>query len=132
MSTQMAQMPVKTSLLTSIGQIAITVRDLARAVGFYRDVLGLQLISESGPMAFFDCGGTRLMLSTSAGADSTFSSILYYRTEDIRASAEALRARNVEFEAQPRPIAKTPDHEVWMAFFRDSEGNLLGLMSEVR
>ncbi len=125
-------MPAKIATLTSIGQIAITVRDLPRAVGFYRDVLGLTFLFEAETMAFFDCGGTRLMLSASAGADSGYNSIIYYRTEDIRASADELRARHVEFEAPPRPIAKTPDHEVWMAFFRDSEGNLLGLMSEVR
>jgi len=128
----MSPQPAMTGALTSIGQIAITVRDLARAVAFYRDVLGLQFLFEAGQMAFFDCCGTRLMLSPSEQIDSTYSSILYYKTPDIRATAERLRSRRVVFEAPPRVIAKMPDHELWMAFFRDSEDNLLGLMSEVR
>ncbi len=128
----MSQLTVRNGALSSIGQIAITVRNLARAVDFYRDVLGLTFLFEAGQMAFFDCGGTRLMLSPSEQVDSTYSSILYYRTEDIQAAAEQLSNSQVEFEAPPRLIAKMPDHELWMAFFRDSEGNLLGLMSEVR
>jgi methylmalonyl-CoA/ethylmalonyl-CoA epimerase len=118
--------------LTSIGQIAITVRQLARATAFYRDVLGLGFLYEAGNTAFFDCGGTRLMLNPAEQPESTYSSILYYRTDDIRKMAELLRSRSVTFESEPRMIAKMPDHELWMAFFRDSEGNLAGLMSEVR
>ena len=128
----MSQLTVRNGTLSSIGQIAITVRNLARAVDFYRDVLGLTFLFEAGQMAFFDCGCTRLMLSPTEQVDSTYSSILYYRTEDIQAAAEQLRNSQVEFEAPPRLIAKMPDHDLWMAFFRDSEGNLLGLMSEVR
>jgi methylmalonyl-CoA/ethylmalonyl-CoA epimerase len=118
--------------LTSIGQIAITVHDLARAVAFYRDVLGLAFLFETGQMAFFDCGGTRLMLSPSTQGDAAYSSILYYRTDDIQAAAEQLRSRGAASEAPPRLIAKMSDHELWMAFFRDSESNLFALMSEVR
>ena len=107
-------------------------RQLARAVEFYRTTLGIQFLFEVGSTAFFDCGGTRLMLSLSESVDSTYSSILYYRTADIEATAQLLRSRGVEFEAPPRMIAKMPDHDLWMAFFRDSEDNLLGLMSEVK
>lgn len=128
----MVPQEAKAGFLTSIGQIAITVRDLPRAVKFYRDILGLTFLFEAGQMAFFDCGGTRLMLNPSEQVDSTYSSILYYRTEDIHAVFEQLRDSGVAFEAPPRLIAKMPDHELWMAFFRDSEGNLLGLMSEER
>ena len=128
----MGTQAVKTGALTSIGQIAITVRDLGRAVEFYRDILGLTFLFEAGQMAFFDCGGTRVMLSPSQQVDSTYSSILYYQTEDIHAAAEQLQGSGVAFEAPPRLIARIPDHELWMAFFRDSEGNLLALMSEVR
>ena len=122
----------KSTPLSSIGQIAITVKQLARATDFYRDTLGLPFLFEAGNMSFFDCGGTRLMLSLSEHVDSTYSSILYYKTADIAATTELLRSKGVEFEAPPRMIAKMPDHELWIAFFRDSEGNLLGLMSEVR
>jgi len=118
--------------VSSIGQIALTVTDLPRAVAFYRDVLGLQYLFEASNMAFFDCGGVRLMISISGTPESTYSSIIYYRTADIQATSEKLRARGVIFESPARMIAKMPDHELWMAFFRDTEGNLLALMSEVR
>jgi methylmalonyl-CoA/ethylmalonyl-CoA epimerase len=118
--------------VTSIGQIAITVRQLARAVEFYRDTLGLPFLFQSGHMAFFDCGGVRLMLSYSENVESTYNSIIYYRTGNIREASAQLASKGVQFEAEPRMIAKMPDHDLWMAFFRDSEGNLLALMSEVR
>ena len=119
-------------LILGIGQIAVTVKDLERAVAFYRDVLGLPFLFEASQMAFFDCGGTRLMLGSAENPDATWNSIIYYRTDNIQRSAELLAVRGVVFEAQPRMIAKMPDHELWMAFFRDSESNLAALMSEVR
>jgi catechol 2,3-dioxygenase-like lactoylglutathione lyase family enzyme len=115
-----------------IGQIALTVKKLDRAVKFYRDVLGLRFLFESGSMAFFDCGGTRLMLGPAENSESTWSSIVYYKTENIQRSAELLTVRGVQFESAPRMIAKMEDHQLWMAFFRDSEGNLAALISEVR
>ena len=118
--------------VTSIGQIAITVQDMPRAVAFYRDVLGLKYLFEATGMAFFDCSGVRLMLSISEKPDSTYGSIIYYKTEDIEGAASDMRERGVQFEAPPRMIAKMPDHDLWMAFLRDTEGNLLALMSEVR
>lgn len=118
--------------ILSIGQIALTVQNLPRAVAFYRDVMGLPYLFESGGMAFFECGATRLMLSVAEKADSTYGSILYYKTADIEKAAHAILAQGVQFEAAPRMIAKMPDHDLWMAFLRDTEGNLLALMSEVR
>jgi predicted enzyme related to lactoylglutathione lyase len=118
--------------VTSIGQIAVTVQNMSRAVAFYRDILGLQYLFEASGMAFFDCGGTRLMLSLADKADSTYGSIIYYKTAHIEAAAAEMREKGVQFEASPRMIAKMPDHELWMAFLRDTEGNLLALMSEVR
>jgi predicted enzyme related to lactoylglutathione lyase len=123
---------VNSSPILNIGQIAITVKQLDRAVAFYRDVLGLPFLFEAGQMAFFDCGGTRLMLGFAENPDATSNSIIYYRTGDIHKSSKQLTDRGVQFEAQPRMIAKMPDHELWMAFFHDSEGNLAALMSEVR
>jgi methylmalonyl-CoA/ethylmalonyl-CoA epimerase len=119
-------------ILTSIGQIALTVTNVARATAFYRDILGLTFLFDANNMAFFDCGGTRLMLGLAEQPESTYSSIIYYRTDDIQKTANLLRGRGVAFESEPRMIAKMPDHELWMAFFRDSEGNLAGLMSEMR
>jgi methylmalonyl-CoA/ethylmalonyl-CoA epimerase len=118
--------------LTSIGQIAISVKELARATAFYRDILGLKFLFEAANMAFFDCDGTRLMLNRAEQPEAKYSSIIYYKTDDIRKTTELLLSRGVAFESEPRMIARMPDHELWMAFFRDSEGNLAGLMSEVR
>jgi methylmalonyl-CoA/ethylmalonyl-CoA epimerase len=120
--------------LTRIGQIAITINDLDRAVAFYRDVLGLRFLFQAPPgLAFFDCGGVRLMLSRPEGAAAAgASSILYYVVPDIHAAYDTLRSRGVQFEDTPHLIAKMPDHDLWMTFLRDTEGNLLGLMCEMK
>lgn len=120
------------SALHSIGQIAIVVQEPARAKAFYRDTLGLPLLFEAGELSFFDCGGVRLMLTRAEKDNPHYSSILYYKTDDIYSTVELFTSRGVVFEAPPHLIAKMPDHELWMAFFHDSEGNFLGLMSEVR
>lgn len=119
--------------LERIGQIALTVRDLDRATRFYRDALGMRLLYEFPGLAFFDCGGVRLMLGVPESAEFDHpSSVLYYAVDDIAAAHGALLARGVAFEQDPHIVAKLPDRDVWMAFLRDSEGNLLGLMNEVR
>lgn len=117
-----------------IGQIAIPVEDLERAVGFYRDILRLPFLFRAPPgLAFFDCGGVRLMLSRPEGkAAPSRAGLLYYLVTDLPAAHRALLAQGVEFLDDPHLIAKLPDHELWMAFCRDSEGNTLALMSEVR
>ena len=119
--------------LNRIGQIAVPVADIDRAVSFYRDVLGMRFLFQAPPgLGFFDCGGVRLMLDTPAKAQAGKASVLYYQVGDLDAAFRTLSARGVVFEAKPHLIAKMPDHELWMAFFRDPDGNLLALMSEVR
>jgi len=119
--------------LRQLGQIGIAVRDLAAARDFYRDVLGLRLSFELSNMAFFDLDGVRLMLAVPEHGQAPHeSSILYFRVADIRAAVAELTARGVVFVREPTLVAKMPDHELWMAFFRDIEGNLQALMSEVR
>jgi methylmalonyl-CoA/ethylmalonyl-CoA epimerase len=122
--------------LNQIGQIAIHADDLDRAVTFYRDTLGMRFLFKASPpgLAFFDCGGIRLMLDAVKEKDSNerISSMLYYKVGDLNALYETLLSRGVKFESKPHLIAKMPDHELWMAFFRDSEGNMAGLMSERR
>ena len=120
--------------LTQIGQIAINVRDVQRAVAFYRDTLGMRFLFQApGGLAFFDCGGVRLMLGVAERPEFAHpSSVLYYKVDDINAAYEALKARNVSFIDEPHLIARMPDHELWMVFFRDSEENVLGLMEERR
>jgi methylmalonyl-CoA/ethylmalonyl-CoA epimerase len=118
--------------LERIGQIAINAHDLARAEAFYRDVLGLRHLFTIPPkMAFFDCAGVRLMLSLpETSAFDHPGSVLYFTTPDIEAAHGRLAARGVAFEGPPHAIGRTASAEVWMAFFRDSEGNLLSLMQE--
>jgi methylmalonyl-CoA/ethylmalonyl-CoA epimerase len=118
--------------ISRIGQIAINVHDLKRATAFYRDTLGLRLLFTAGKLAFFDCGGVRLMLDTpeKPGFDHP-SSILYFAVTDIKAAHQQMVAQGVRFEDEPHVIARMPDHDLWMTFFRDSEQNLLALMSEV-
>jgi methylmalonyl-CoA/ethylmalonyl-CoA epimerase len=121
--------------LSRIGQIAIPVKNLARAVSFYRDTLGMPLLFEAPPnLAFFDCGGVRLMLGLPEGpADAErMASVLYYAVDDIHAAASTLAERGVTFEASPHIVAKLPHADVWMAFFRDADRNMLALMSEVK
>lgn len=118
--------------LTAIGQIAITVHDLPRAVAFYRDILGLKHLFDAGTLSFFDCGGVRLMLTKPEGTDAVANSILYYKTSDLQVTVSGMKAKGAHIESEPHLIAKMPDHDLWMAFLKDSEGNLVGLMSEVK
>jgi methylmalonyl-CoA/ethylmalonyl-CoA epimerase len=119
--------------LQSVGQISIRTKDLPSAVAFYRDQLGLEFLFEAGPaLAFFVCGDVRLMLSVPESPEFDHpSSTVYFRVDDLGAAYEELRGRGVPFDDEPHLIAKMPDHELWMAFFRDSENNILALMSEV-
>ncbi len=119
--------------ITGVGQIAINCHDLKRAVDFYRDTLGIRLLYEFPGLAFFDCGGVRLMLSEPEKTEFDHpASIIYYRVGDIHVASRTLTAKGVKLEHEPRVIAKMPDHDLWMSFIRDSEGNLIGLMSEVK
>ena len=120
-------------MITSIGQIAIATGDVPRALRFYRDALGLEYLFEAGPLAFLRCGDVRIMLSAPETAELDHpSSLLYVRVEDIHGARAELMERGVPFDDDPHLIARMPDHELWMTFFRDPDGNLHGLMSEVR
>jgi methylmalonyl-CoA/ethylmalonyl-CoA epimerase len=114
-----------------IGQIAIAVKDVPTASTFYRDVLGLPFLFEASGLVFFDCGGVRLMLSRPEQPEFDHpASIIYYKVVNIEESAAVLRARGVTFERDPHVIARMPSHDLWMAFLRDPDGNMLALMSE--
>ena len=119
--------------VSRIHQISMTVHDIDRATRFYRDLLGLPLLFAAPPrLAFFDCGGVRLMLSTPEPGFDHPGSVLYFAVDEIRQMYESLRSRGVEFGAEPHKIATLADREVWLAEFKDSEGNTLALMSEPR
>ena len=117
-----------------IGQIAVTVRDVARAEAFYRDVIGLRHLFSAGPsLSFFDCAGVRLMLGlTEPGKPPTASSILYFLVDDIDAAFATLAAKGATIVQPPHFVAKMPDHELWLGFFEDGEGNTMSLMAEKR
>ncbi len=119
---------------SDLGQIAFTVADVARATVFYRDVLGLKLLFSAGPnLAFFAAGTVRLMLSTPQGhGEPGKNSVLYFKVQDIVAAHAAIVARGAKDERAPQLAAKMPDHELWIGFVRDPEGNLVGLMEEKR
>ena len=113
-----------------IAQIAVTVKDLARAKGFYGDMLGLRHLFDAPPgLSFFQCGDTRLMLSLPEGAIAQGNSILYYGVDDVAAAHHAMAAQGVIFEEEPRCIAKVEGKDVHLAICRDSEDNFLGLIS---
>ncbi|PWF41529.1 VOC family protein [Massilia glaciei] len=120
--------------LNLIGQIAVPVADIERAVAFYRDVLGMRFLFKAPPsLGFFDCGGVRLMLDVGAKTQmGNHSSVIYYKVADIAAAGAALKSRGVVFESEPHLVAKMPDHALWMGFFRDPDQNLLAIMCELR
>src|SRR5438132_14201542 len=120
-------------VISRLGQVAINVHDLERATAFYRDALGLPLLFTAGGMAFFNCGGVRLMLTRPEKPEFDHpGSVLYFNVPDIQSAYRVMQEHGAQFEGQPHLIARMPDHDLWMAFFRDSEQNLLALMSEVR
>jgi catechol 2,3-dioxygenase-like lactoylglutathione lyase family enzyme len=117
--------------LAHIGQLHVAVTDVERATEFYRDRLGLPFLYAYPGMAFFDCDGVRLFLSVPEGIDDQGSSTLYFTVPEIRAAVTALEARGVDFTDGPHVVHRTPESELWMAFLKDPDGNVIALMSEV-
>jgi methylmalonyl-CoA/ethylmalonyl-CoA epimerase len=120
--------------ITRLGQIQIRTHDVERAADFYEKTLGLKLLFIAPPgLAFFDCNGVRLMLDRPEKPEFDHaSSILYFAVPDIQAAYGNLKGKGVRFEDEPHLLARMPDHDLWMTFFRDSEDNLLALMTEVK
>jgi catechol 2,3-dioxygenase-like lactoylglutathione lyase family enzyme len=118
--------------IQGIGQIHISVDDLQRAVEFYKDILGLELLFEvpGQSMAFFNCGGVRLYLGEPEAEEFRSNPLLYYRVDSVEKAHEALVDRGVEFSSPPHVVHKTDAIELWMAGFSDPEGNRLVLMGE--
>ncbi len=119
--------------LSQVGQISVTVHDVKKAITFYRDKLGMKFLFEIPNAAFFDCSGVRLYLSVPESPELDHpSSVIYYKVDDIQGTFDALLSRGVQFEGKPHLVARLMDHDLWMAFFRDVDNNLLALMNEVR
>jgi methylmalonyl-CoA/ethylmalonyl-CoA epimerase len=129
--------------LDQIAQVALTVTNLAEAKAFYQDVLGMQFLFEAGTMAFFQCGGVRLMIGASESASASASAsesdkpfnpegaVVYFRIAEIESACAALKSRGVVFLQEPHLVARMKSHDLWLAFLKDPAGNPLGLMSEV-
>ena len=118
--------------ITQIGQIAINVHDLDRAVAFYRDILGIPFLYQFPGLAFFQCGEVRLMLGQAEKPEFDHpSSVLYYKVRDIHQAYHSLKDYGVSLIDEPHLIAQMPDHELWMFFLSDLDGNTLGIMAEV-
>ena len=119
--------------LTGLGQVSLLARDTARVEAFYRDVLGLPHLFTFGDLSFFDAGGVRIYIHTKPEKEWRPSSVLYFVVGDIQGAFADLQARGVHFVGAPHLIHRhaTTGIEEWMAFFEDSEGNTLALMSTV-
>ncbi len=117
-----------------LGQVQMRAQDVERAAGFYENVLGLKLLFKAPPnLAFFDCGGVRVMIDKPEKPEFDHpGSVLYFAVDDIHASFARLKESGVRLEDEPHMIARMPDHDLWMTFFRDSEDNVLALTSEVK
>ena len=117
--------------LDRIGQIAVTVSDLARAKDFYQNTLGMRHLFDAGAMSFFQCGEIRLLIGASDKPVQAGGTIVYFRVAEIHAACAALEDRGANFTHKPHLVAKMPDHDLWMAFLADPDGNPIGLMCEV-
>jgi len=116
--------------LDRVGQVFVTAHDLDRAVAFYRDRLGMRFLFQVPAMAFFQCGDLSVMLGTPEQPEFDHpASIIYYLVENIERAHRALLERGVAFIRAPALTHRAPDHELWLAFFNDSEGNTAALMA---
>jgi methylmalonyl-CoA/ethylmalonyl-CoA epimerase len=118
------------AMIDGIAQIALSVRDVARASGFYRDTLGLTHLFDAPGMSFFDVNGVRLMLSAQGAEPGGRATLVYFRVANLDRVHAELSAKDVRFEQPPHVIARMPDREVSLAWCADPDGNLLGLMGE--
>ncbi|MFS0556324.1 VOC family protein [Brevibacillus sp. 179-C9.3 HS] len=124
---------MQTNLIQKVGQIGIPVKNLEKAIHFYKEQLGLPLLFQTSNMAFFDCNGLRLMLSLPEKEQFAHaSSVVYFQVEDIQSAFEALKNKDVTFIDQPHLVAKMGQTETWMTFFKDTEENTHALVSEVQ
>ncbi|SRR5947207_3096510 len=118
----------------SVAQVLIPVEDFDRGTSFYRDVLGIPFLFAAPPqMAFFMCGSVRLLVGVMpAGQDAQRGSAIYFRVPDIQAVFSSLQAKGVQFMTNPHLVHRTPTSELWLAEFRDPDGNQLALIEEVK
>jgi methylmalonyl-CoA/ethylmalonyl-CoA epimerase len=114
-----------------IGQIAITVSDLSRAKSFYQNTLGMSFLFDAGTMSFFQCGDIRFMIGAAEQPAPRGGTILYFKVQNIHQTYALLKEQDVEFPQPPHLVARMPDHELWIAFLKDPDENVLAMMSEI-
>ena len=121
-------------VVSGLRQVAVTVSDVDAALAFYRDILGLEFLFAPSPeLAFVAAGDVRIMLTTPQGAGSVGSnSILYFAVDDIDSTFAGFVANGAASERPPALAATMPDHELWIGFLRDPDGNLVGVLEEKR
>ncbi len=115
----------------TIGQIAITVGDLAKSRDFYQNTLGMKFLFDAGNMAFFQCGDLRFMIGASEQPGPRGGTILYFRVQNIQETHAVLEGQGVVFPQAPHLVARMPGHDLRMAFLKDPDDNILGMISEV-
>lgn len=124
---------MKPEIIQKIGQIGVPVKDLNRALNFYKEKLGLLLLFNTDNMAFFICNGIRLMLTLPERDEFAISSsVIYFEVNNIKDTYEYLLGKEVMFIDEPHVVAKMGQIETWMVFFKDTEDNTHALMSEVQ
>ena len=112
--------------LTQIGVVMLGVEQMARAVTFYRDKLGLTLKGQNEGFAFFDGGGVTLCLSEALARVSRGISgavEVVFSVDNVRGAHKALAARGIAFTHEPRNITGP----MWAANFTDPDGHLLSV-----
>jgi methylmalonyl-CoA/ethylmalonyl-CoA epimerase len=123
---------METNIIQKIGQIGVPVKDLNRALDFYKEKLGLSLLFNTNSMAFFECNGLRLMLTLPEKEEFALSSsVIYFEVNNIKDTYERLLGKEVTFIDEPHVEAKMGQTETWMVFFQDTEDNTHALLSEV-
>ena len=121
------------TMIQKVGQIGVPVKDLNRALDFYKEKLGLSLLFNTDSMAFFECNGLRLMLSLPEKDEFAHSSsVIYFQVTNIKDTYERLVGKEVIFIDEPHVVAKMGQTETWMVFFKDTEDNTHAFMSEVQ
>ncbi len=120
-----------TAAFGPLAQVAVTFHDVPRAAAWYRDVLGLPLVFETGGMAFFGMGDVRLMMTAPEKPEFDHpASVLYFKVADITAAYATLAERDAAFEDAPHLVGKMGNTEIWMFFVRDPELHLIGITEE--
>lgn len=117
--------------IQKINQIGVSVKDINRAVNFYK-ALSLPLLFSTDTMAFFDCNGTRILLSLPEKEEFSHpSSVIYFQVDNIKETYEKFMNDGISFVDEPHIVAKMDGIETWMTFFKDTEGNTHAFTSEV-